>query len=129
MAKGPHKKDFVSIEARTLRLLEDSPYGEARWTPPMDFYETEEELRIELHLPGVKIDDLEVNLYKDEIKIKGKRTMAFEEDVQFHRIERPFGIFERTINLPFRPTEDKIDASLKQGVLKIVIKKQTGGQR
>lgn len=125
MAKKPYNEDFFSIEARTFRLLGDNSFDRGRWSPAMDCYETENELFIELHLPGVKRQDIEVSLLKNKLQIKGKRAIDFEDRVKFHRIERPYGIFERTITLPFCPSEDKIEASLKDGILKIVIKKRS----
>lgn len=124
MAKGTHHRDAVSIEARTIRLMEDPFSTEGRWTPPMDCYETEQDLRINVHLPGVVLEDIDLTLYHNKLIIKGRRTITVEDNVHFHRIERPFGIFERTIMLPFTPDEDDIKATLKNGVLRIVINKK-----
>ena len=123
MAKGPYQKDSISIEITALRLLENTTYEQGRWTPPLDCYETEDSLMIELHLPGVALHDIDLTLEDNQLIIRGKRAMIAEDNVRFHRIERPFGVFERTIALPFCPDEDNIKAVLEQGVLRITIKK------
>ncbi len=126
MAKGRYKEDYPGIVGRTYRLLDNTLWQEARWSPPMDCYETKEALFIEVHLPGVRLEDLEVTLSGNMIKISGTRDMKPKDNVRFHRIERPSGSFERTVNLPFSPSEKQISATMKQGVLRITITKNQG---
>ncbi len=124
MAKGIYYRDSVSVEARTVRLMENPVSVEGRWTPPMDCYETEEALRIEVHLPGVDLHDIDLTLYQDQLIIKGRRIIPVQDNVQFHRIERPSGVFERRVSLGFSPDEKDIMATLKNGVLNILINKK-----
>ena len=73
----------------------------ARWEPPIDVLETDEELLILVALPGVDLDEVEVVIDNGVLIISGQRTLPAElRNARIHRLELPQGRFERRIGLP-----------------------------
>jgi len=111
---------------RSVKLFEDTfnrAFGEPGirpWTPAVDVVETENDLAFTVDLPGMKQEDIEVNLENGTLTIKGQRR--FEHDEQrkgYHRIERSYGAFSRAFALPDTVDAEKVDAGYKDGVLTI----------
>ncbi len=94
-----------------------------REAPAVNLWESADELYAELELPGVKSDDLEISVMGSELTVKGKRTEAEGEGLTFHRRERSVGAFSRVVDLPFDVDADRVQASLKDGVLLITLPK------
>ncbi len=95
------------------------------WVPPVDIYETENEVVIKAEVPGVAQKDIEIKVEDDTLVIKGEKK--FERDMEketYHRAERVYGKFQRSFILPKSIEKDKIKATLKQGVLTIVLPKK-----
>ncbi len=107
-------------------LLEETelPTTTTVWQPLVDIKETNNEFIVTAELPGMKKDDIHI-AYKDGVlTIEGERKQEKEEkDVNFHRVERRYGKFYRTFQLPSQIQEDKIEATYKDGVLTIVLPK------
>lgn len=78
---------------------------------------------MEADVPGFKMEDLEVSVVADQLTIKGRREFPTEEGTTFHRRERRAGEFTRTLTLPAEVDADKIEATLKNGVLTVVMPK------
>ena len=94
--------------------------------PRMDVTETSQELCIELDVPGVARDDLELSLDDDILTIRGQRKPAQRGEDQQSRVhvtERAYGKFERALRLPFAAEMDQCNASLRDGVLTITLAK------
>jgi len=81
------------------------------------------EALITAEIPGVDPADLEINLTKGQLTIRGtlKDTGPQDDDVVCHRKERPVGSFARTFTLPFEVEEDKISAKYEKGVLAVTL--------
>ena len=77
-----------------------------------------------VELPGVKLDDLEITLEDGLLTIQGERqfTSEFSEE-QYHRVERSSGAFRRSITLPAHVEADAVEASMEDGVLRILVPK------
>lgn len=115
--------------------LFDRAFGEGRpaqqWSEmmraAMDVAETDNAFEVTLDLPGVKADDVDIQVDKNTLVIRGHREDASDnqesEDRQFHRVERFTGSFARSIVLPGAINEDEAAAEFKDGVLKVVIPK------
>jgi HSP20 family protein len=120
---------FGSLEQtfRDMRhALATWPFGEraalsvADWTPSCNVSETPEEYRIEAELPGVKEEDVEVNVEERVLTLRGERREEREEKgKKFHRVESSYGSFMRSFTLPEYADEDKIAASYKDGLLTV----------
>ncbi len=118
--------------ARPLSLM---PFfeSESTWlgdfTPKMDVSETDKEITIEIELPGLKPEDVNVTLERGVLNISGEKQSEKEEKGRrFHRVERSYGSFYRSIPLPSEVEEDKIEASFKHGVLKVKLPKTQAAQ-
>ncbi len=94
------------------------------FSPMVNIEETEDAYHLEAELPGVKKEDVEVNVKDDYLVIKGeKKSFNEEKKDQYHRVERSHGSFYRTIALPGDIDKENIHAELKDGVLVVDIKK------
>jgi HSP20 family protein len=99
-------------------------------TPQINVSETDKEIRVTAELPGVPLDDLEVDVMDDMLVIRGeKRLERNEERENYHFVERAFGTFQRTVQLPFAVNPDEVQASFENGVLTITIPKSGQQQR
>ncbi len=95
------------------------------WSPAIDVSETDNEVLVKVDLPGVNPDDIEISLSENILTIKGEKKKEEEEKKEnFYRMERYYGSFMRSIQLPCEIEEDKISATYKDGVLKIVLPKK-----
>ncbi len=94
------------------------------WAPPVDVKETDDKYTIEMDLPGVKPEDVDVQVTGDTVVIKGERKFEQEEEKEgYHRIERSYGSFQRAFTLGNQVDADNIKASLKHGVLTVELPK------
>ena len=86
--------------------------------------ETDREFKVTFDLPGVKKDDVHVEVVGNQLRISGERKEEKEvKDRSFYHSERFYGLFERSFSLPKNVKIDEISADFKDGVLKIAIPK------
>jgi HSP20 family protein len=91
------------------------------FAPLVDVHETEEEYLVKVDLPGVKADDVNIEVNENVLSISGSRVA--EETGQAQLLERPYGSFVRTLSLPQGVDSDSIDAGYQDGVLELRIPK------
>jgi HSP20 family protein len=94
--------------------------------PSADVMETREEIRVSLELPGMRPDDVEVNLENNVLTITGEKREERKEDDRedrWHLSERRYGRFTRSFVLPRDVDQDRIHASFENGVLTVAIPK------
>lgn len=92
--------------------------------PKIDVSETDRELRIEAELPGVKEDDIEVELADDLLTIHGEKKAERQEGQKgYHMKERTYGSFSRAMRLPFSADPEQVKASFDSGVLTVTVAK------
>ncbi len=91
--------------------------------PPINVWEDADSFHIEVDLPGLALDDVELTVTGDELTIQGTRKAASEAAVAYHRTERPVGDFARVIRLPEGVNARRIEGTLKDGVLSITLPK------
>lgn len=97
---------------------------EGEWLPSLDVSETKSDLVVKAELPGMEAKDIEISLNEGLLTIKGEKKQEREEKEEgYHLIERSYGTFTRSIRLPKDVQSDKINASFKNGVLKVVLPK------
>jgi HSP20 family protein len=88
--------------------------------PRLDVREQDGELCVLAELPGVDQQDLDIQLDKDVLTIRGEREEESErEKANYYVMERSYGRFERSVQLPFTPKPDEVKASFDKGVLTI----------
>ena len=104
---------------------EEEMFGrEFDFLPAANVSETDKALEVAVELPGLKPDDVKVELHDHTLWISGEKKEEHEEKGQtLHRIERRTGSFRRVFNLPFDVQEGQIDAKFSDGVLKITLPK------
>ncbi len=104
------------------RTQDETEYG--AWAPAVDLREEEERYVIDADLPGVKKEDIDINLENNVLTIMGERRFENESKKEsYHCIERSYGKFIRSFTLPVRVSADKITATHKEGILEVVIPK------
>lgn len=97
----------------------------SQWTPRVDIREEPARFVIAADVPGVDPAEIEINMEKGILSIKGERKVDNKSDSEkFTRVERQHGIFYRRFALPDSADPDNISASGKHGVLEIVIPKR-----
>ncbi len=107
---------------------------EGGFTPVLDVSETDKELTIKAELPGVSEKDVEVTLVANQLTIKGEKKDEHEETKEeegrtYHRVERSYGAFQRTMTLPFDVDPASVAASFKDGVLTVSLPKPAEVQK
>lgn len=133
MAKKPHELiSFPMHLPREVERLFDEiihrPWGFCReirgWNPSVDLYETAEAFLLEADLPGVKAEDVEVEIEDHELVLRGSRSLEKEHrEGQFRTMERSSGHFMRRMELPESVDKDAIKAEFHDGVLRVIIPK------
>jgi HSP20 family protein len=94
------------------------------WAPALDISERKDAYLVTVELPGVEPDDLQITLEDGLVTIQGERHFAHDSsEQQFHRIERRYGAFRRSITLPAQVQAEQIEASFDNGVLQVVVPK------
>jgi HSP20 family protein len=111
----------------------DRMWGEFAFTPAppvmkglpfVDLAEDENNLIIRVELPGMNPDEFEIVLDEDKLALRGEtRQETLKGEANYHRVERRYGSFSRTIQLPCRVKQNDVKATYKKGILKIVMPK------
>ncbi len=92
--------------------------------PALDLAETDNELVVKCEVPGLEPKDIDISLSDGMLTIKGEKKQEREEKkADYHLVERSYGAFTRSIQLPKEVQSDKINASYKNGILKITLLK------
>jgi HSP20 family protein len=105
-------------------LLEGDGHQTQSWVPTLDVWETDDELVYAFDLPGIAQDKFTVEVEDGALTVTAERERTEEvSQDRFHRFERRFGGFSRTVGLPQGVSEDDIKASYNNGVLEIHVRK------
>ena len=128
---------FMSLQREIDRLFEDftrgfptfSGNGATALMPSMDVTETDKEIEVTAELPGLEEKDVQINLADNLLSIRGEKKAEKEQkDKNYRRVERSYGSFERTLELPEGVNPDAIKANIAKGVLKVTIPKPAPAQ-
>ena len=138
----PRTKDMMLVEPGALirRMFRDldpwletrgwfppalrKSFGEFPWIPALEVTERDRTLFIKLDLPGLKKEDVQVEIDGDDLVIRGESKAESEiKDEDYYRSERSFGSFYRRMPLPAGVTAEQIQANLKDGVLEVRVPK------
>lgn len=114
------------------RLFEDA-FGLAPmrsgWVPAVDVREDGKEIALEVELPGIKPDEVEVTAENGVLTIRGeKRSAVTDRDGHYHVIERTYGAFSRSFRLPRGVDEERIEADCTDGLLHVRVPKAAAHQ-
>ncbi len=127
-------RDVAVLQDRMNRLFGDllersqpqeEGLGTGIWMPNVDIFETKDAICVRAELPGVKKDDVHVEVKEGVLTLRGDRK--FEKEVKeenYHRIERSYGTFHRSFTLPSSVEAEKVSARMKDGVLEVDLPKK-----
>jgi HSP20 family protein len=91
--------------------------------PAVNVWEYDDHLYAEAELPGLKSEDIEVSVVGGDLTIRGQRGQGEREDAAYHRRERGTGEFNRVLRLPLEVDSNRVEATLKDGVLLVKLPK------
>ena len=98
-------------------------HGGMRWSPPTDVYETDEEFRVTMAVPGIRIEDLSVTFEHAALTVRGVRREPCGEPRRYHAVEIPVGPFGRRVRILRAVREDDIKVTYTDGLLRITLPK------
>jgi HSP20 family protein len=133
-AARPETYPFVSLQREIDRLFEDftrgfpsfrTAFGSTELMPSVDVVETEKEIVITAELPGLEEKDVQINVADNVLTIRGEKKAEKEQKGQDYRmVERSYGAFSRSFELPEGTDLDAVQADMAKGVLKVTVPKQ-----
>ncbi len=123
-------RDIMSVQDEMNRLFsglmrpaEGGTQAE-QWMPAVDISETDEGFVVTADVPGMKGDDIKISVSNNVLSLRGEKKNVREDAKEnFHRVERSYGLFERTFTLPSGVAAENIRAKYKDGVLEIRLPK------
>ena len=127
-------RDLSSIQEKMNQLFEDTlsrtrgreeGLAAGMWAPAVDIYETSESVVVKAELPGLTKEQVGIEVKDGVLTLKGERKVEREvKEENYHRVERAYGTFQRSFSLPASVDQEKIGATLKDGVLEVTLPKK-----
>jgi HSP20 family protein len=131
-------RDMVNVRDEMNRVFneffgrgsqEEGAWFAGAWSPPVDIFETDEALIMKAELPGFSKDDISIELKDNTLIMKGERKRQDEvKEGNYHRMERMYGVFQRSFMLPTTVEHDNVKASYKDGILELHLPKVQAAQ-
>ena len=123
------RKEMDRLFDRLFEVRGDELPALGEWAPDMDVSETKDAIVVKAEIPGLEPADIQVSLQENTLIIKGEKKREKEEkDERYHRIERSYGAFTRTVRLPVTVDGSKVDAKFKNGLLTVTLPKAPGAK-
>lgn len=127
--------ELTKLRGQMDRMFEDWPRFFGRrideeglrgaWMPAVDIRETKDAFDVIAELPGIDAKDVDVSVQENTLTIRGERRREeVKENETVHRIEREYGVFERSFTLPRSADAEKIQAKYRDGVLSLTVPKR-----
>lgn len=131
LARWDPFRDLEALQEDVNRLFQDTmarPRREAPasrvWAPPVDVAEDDDQIAVKVELPGMKKEDIDIELTGDTLTIRGERKFENEEKRdKYVRVERVYGRFQRSFTVGVPIKADELKAAYKDGILEITIPK------
>ena len=127
-------EDLGRLQREMNRLFEDTQtprwartngIAQGVWAPQVDIHEDGNAITVKVDLPGVKQEDIDIQLTNDSLTITGERKFEDEErKSNYVRVERAYGSFTRTFTLPQTVDQENVQADYDKGVLKVKLAKK-----
>lgn len=123
-------RDLLALQNRFNQLFrsfgyEDEGLSTQTWMPRVDVYETPDSIEMTLEVPGVPKDAIRVTTEQNRLTVAGERRLEHEDRREgYHRIERAYGVFERTFTLPNNVDPSNIAAQYRDGLLVLTLPKR-----
>jgi HSP20 family protein len=117
-------QELRRMQTEMNRLFSGFSTAAAREFPPINIWLGENSVVVTAELPGVPHDSVDISLQDEVLTMQGSRQPQLrEQNVRWHRRERAYGSFARTIQLPFRVDPEKVQARYNNGVLEIELQR------
>lgn len=119
-------EDLRVLRREMNRLLDESTSESPRmWAPAVDVFENEREIVLHAELPGMKKEEIDIQLNGDTLTLSGERKQAAAtRSEHYHRIERKYGSWQRTFEIEVPLDSTGVSASYEDGVLTVRLPKQ-----
>ena len=125
-------REFSTLQDRMNRLFretqgssQDEALTSSSFAPAVDVYEDEHDVTLKIEVPGIDEKDIDVRIENTTLTVHGERKIEKEEkEENYRRVERQYGSFTRTFNLPPTVDAEKVQADYDKGVLKITLPKK-----
>jgi len=134
MAEETSPRPLFPIQEEVRRMFQElihQPWGRHEmaghggWQPCVDICETPEAIIVEVELPGMRREDVRIEVEGDILHITGERRTTSERQARnYYRVERSYGRFERQLRLPARVVREAIRAEFDAGLLIITLPKR-----
>ena len=96
--------------------------------PALNVWHDSEKVYLEAETPGMKIEDLDIGIFGEEVTVSGERKSLHREGVAYQRRERGIGKFSRSLRLPVAVDADRVEATLRDGVLTLTLPKSAAAK-
>ena len=125
--------DLFGLQNEINRMFDGFFHGDreetdvlgSTWKPAVDIVENDDEYIAQVELPGVNKDDVKITMENNILTLRGEKSQEKKEkSANYHRVERFYGSFRRSFELPGGVKNDKIDAEYKDGILTIRMPKE-----
>jgi HSP20 family protein len=121
-------RELAALQSEMTRLLngtyDEGTEARQNWVPPLDVWETADEVVYAFDLPGITEDKVEIEVHDDTLTVTARRERQRGESGDgFYRFERRYGTFTRAVGLPQGADDSKIAATFKDGVLEVRVAK------
>ena len=125
-------REFSTLQDRMNRLFretqgnsQEEPLTSSSFAPAVDVYEDEHNVTLKIEVPGIDEKDIDVRIENNTLTVHGERKIEKEEkEENYRRVERQYGSFTRTFNLPPTVDAENVQADYDKGVLKITLPKK-----
>jgi len=138
MVKRDPFKDIAHLSEMMSRLLDEEihhhlacgPQAQSDWIPGTDLVELDDKFVLKADLAGIDRKDISIEVIENQLVLKGERKLnKVEQEEKYFRLERPYGQFVRVFPLPSGVDCAKVHAALKDGVLEVILPKESAPSR
>jgi HSP20 family protein len=121
-------EETLSLRDAMSKLFEESvvrPFEQMGIAPALDVYETNDAFTVDMVVPGIKPEELDLSLQEQVLTVSGeyKDDRQEQQDRNYHRNERRYGRFSRSVSFPTNIKADEVNANYEHGVLHITVPK------
>ena len=109
---------------RAFQLANSTPRTFAVGFPPVNIWESDSAIHVEMELPGFQLDDIDITVENGKLNVHGERALPDVGDGQWRRRERGYGKFARALSLPQIADTEQVNATFSDGILQMEIAKR-----
>jgi HSP20 family protein len=104
-------------------------FGKGKWGPKLDISEGRKDITVKAEIPGIEAQDFDISIDGRILNIRGEKKQEKTENGEtYYQVERSYGYFKRSVELPAEVDPSQVDASYKKGILKIKLRKTKGSE-